>query len=306
MPAVLLSDRAIISVSGPDARAFLQNLVTCDIDPLTPGDAAFGALLTPQGKILFDFFVVCATGQSFLTTGEPSRGNPADADPRMDSRSPADAGVGNDSRDIPGDVFLIDTPTDLAPALAKRLSMYKLRAKVTIAQTADHVVAVWGDSAPPAGLVFRDTRDERLGSRVIVEGAMDVGDLAAYEAHRIALGIPQGGADFAWGEAFPHEVNMDVLHGVSFTKGCYVGQEVVSRMQHRGTTRRRILPAAFDGASPAQGAEIRAGDVLIGTFGSAANGHGLAAVRTDRLAEAQAAGTDVSADGTLLRIAPGP
>ena len=184
--------------------------------------------------------------------------------------------------------------------------MYKLRAKVTIAQTADHVVAVWGDSAPPAGLVFRDPRDERLGSRVIVEDMPDADDSAAYEAHRIALGIPRGGADFAWGEAFPHEVNMDLLHGVSFTKGCYVGQEVVSRMQHRGTTRRRILPAAFDGPSPAQGAEIRAGDVLIGTFGSAANGHGLAAVRTDRLAEAQAAGTAVSADGTPLRIAPGP
>ena len=266
MSVALLPDRAIVSVSGLDAHAFLQNLVTCDIDPLTPGDAAFGALLTPQGKILFDFFVVCAGDEQFL----------------------------------------LDTPSDLAPALVKRLSMYRLRAKVAIEQTDRRVVAVWNDTTPPAGLSYRDPRDERLGWRAIVDGPADSGDLAAYEAHRIALGIPRGGADFAWGDAFPHEVNMDLLHGVSFRKGCFVGQEVVSRMQHRGTVRRRILRADFDGPPPPTGAEIRAGDLLIGTFGSAAEGHGLAAVRTDRLAEAQAAGGAMSADGTPLRIAPGP
>lgn len=264
MPAALLSNRAIVSVSGPDARAFLQNLVTCDVETLTTGEAAFGALLTPQGKILFDFLVVCAGDEKFL----------------------------------------LDTAADTAPALLKRLSMYKLRAKVAVELTDRRVVAAWDEAAPPAGLSYRDPRDQRLGSRV-VDGAPDAGDFAAYDAHRIALGIPQGGADFAWGDAFPHEVNMDLLHGVSFVKGCYVGQEVVSRMQHRGTNRRRILPATFDGPAPAAGAEIRAGDTLIGTFGSASGGHGLAAVRIDRLADAQAAGETIAAGGTALRIAPG-
>ena len=266
MPFALLPDRAVLSIAGADARAFLQNLVTCDVDPLRPGDAAFGALLTPQGKVLFDFLVVCA----------------------------------DDER------FLLDAPADPAPALAKRLSMYKLRAKIAIGQTNQHVVAVWGDAAPPAGLSFRDPRDGRLGLRVIVDGPAEAGDLAAYEAHRIALGVPQGGVDFAWGDAFPHEVNMDLLHGVSFTKGCYVGQEVVSRMQHRGTVRRRVVTAGFDGAAPAPGTEIHAGDVLIGTFGSATPGRGLAAVRIDRLADALAAGTAIEAGGTILRLAPLP
>lgn len=271
MPHALLPDRAVISVIGADARAFLQNLVTCDLDPLAPGEAAFGALLTPQGKILFDFFVVCLDGESFY----------------------------------------LDTDALQADALAKRLAMYKLRAKVAVIRTTLRVIAVWGSGVAPNGLcTFRDPRTADMGTRVIIDTddkiEADSGDAAAYDAHRITQGVPQGGVDFIWGDAFPHETNMDLMHGVSFTKGCYVGQEVVSRTQHRGTARRRILRATFAGLPPAPGTEIHAGDLLLGAFGSAAEGHALAAVRTDRLAEAQAAGVTAKAGGVALNFAPSP
>ena len=287
MSYAFLPDRAIVSVTGSDARTFLQNLVTCDVDALAVGEAAFGALLTPQGKILFDFFVVCTTDLSFPTTAN------AGLDP---------GASGNDSGD--DETFLLDTALENAPALTKRLGMYRLRAKVVVTQTTKQVIAVWGATVAPAGLAYADPRARDLGTRVIVDIVDDPGDTAAYEAHRIALGVPLGGADFMWGDAFPHEVNMDLLHGVSFTKGCYVGQEVVSRMEHRGTTRRRIVRATFEGAPPAAGTEIRAGDVLLGTFGSAVAGHGLAAVRLDRLAEAQTAGRAANAGDTPLHLMP--
>src|SRR6202007_1792868 len=101
-------------------------------------------------------------------------------------------------------------------------------------------------------------------------------DNAVYEAHRIACGAPRGGIDFIYGDAFPHEANMDRLHGVDFDKGCYVGQEVVSRMQHRGTARTRIVAVEFDEPAPSAGVDIIAGDKLIGTMGSSAEGHALA------------------------------
>ena len=265
MPVTALPDRAILSVTGVDARGFLNNLVTCNVEGLHAGDAAFGALLTPQGKILFDFFVV-------------SKAN---------------------------DEFWLDAPAEIAPALAKRLAMYKLRAKVAIALTERHVVAVWGDDdTAPSGFSFRDPRADRLGHRIIVEEPPSASDQKAYEAHRIALGIPKGGIDFPWGDAFPHEANMDLLHGVSFTKGCYVGQEVVSRMQHRGTTRRRIVRATFAGNAPVAGSDIRAGDMLLGTFGSSQDGQGIAAVRLDRLKDAERAGLPPLAGDTTLVLMP--
>src|SRR6202011_3313554 len=114
----------------------------------------------------------------------------------------------------------------------------------------------------------------------------DLVDSSAYDAHRIALGVPRGGLDFIYGDAFPHETNMDRLHGVDFDKGCYVGQEVVSRMQHRGTARTRTVKIILDGPSPEPGATILAGDKSVGTMGSTAGENGLALVRTDRVADA--------------------
>ena len=261
MPAVLLADRAVLSVSGADARHFLQGLVTCDMMKVAPGAPGFGALLTPQGKILFDFLI---------------------------------------AQD--GERFLLDTTRDKAAELLKRLTFYRLRAKVELVDlSADAkgdealaVVALFGDapSSPAGATVLADPRAQELGRRAILPlaaaRAIATDPREKYETHRIACGVPSGGLDFAYGDAFPHEVNMDLLHGVAFDKGCYVGQEVVSRMQHRGLVRKRVLRVEIDG-SAAPGAEIRAGEIAIGVLGGAQGSHGLATVRLDRLEEAKGA-----------------
>jgi folate-binding protein YgfZ len=106
---------------------------------------------------------------------------------------------------------------------------------------------------------------------------------ADWHRHRIALSIPEGGVDFVFGDAFPHDAAMDSLNGVAFDKGCFVGQEVVSRMRHRGTARRRIVALHAQGALPEAGAEIVAGERPLGRLGSSADGHGIGLVRLDRL-----------------------
>lgn len=260
MPAVLLTDRAVLSVSGAEARNFLQGLVTCDMTKVSAGAPGFGALLTPQGKILFDFLI---------------------------------------AQD--GERFLLDTSREKAADLLKRLTFYRLRAKVELASLSDDakgdealaVVALFGGAQAPAdAIVFADPRAETLGKRAIlpVAAARRFASDARekYEAHRIACGVPAGGLDFAYGDAFPHETNMDLLHGVAFDKGCYVGQEVVSRMQHRGLVRKRVLKVAIDGEA-APGAEIRAGEIAVGVLGGAQGGQGLATVRLDRLDDAKGA-----------------
>ncbi|SEO90860.1 hypothetical protein SAMN02799625_04201 [Methylobacterium sp. UNC300MFChir4.1] len=252
MPVALLPDRALVTVTGPDATTLLQGVLTCNVETLQPGEARLGALLTPQGKILFDFLV---------------------------SRIP--------------DGFRFDVLADRAADLAKRLTLYRLRAQATIA--ADPTVAVaaaWAGAAPPAAEALADSRAADLGARLYAEAGAFSADAteADYHAHRIALGVPEGGRDFAFGDAFPHEALMDQLGGVDFRKGCYVGQEVVSRMQHRGTARTRILAAAYADAAPAPGTEITAGGKVLGTTGSAAGNRGLATVRLDRLGDALASG----------------
>jgi tRNA-modifying protein YgfZ len=139
----------------------------------------------------------------------------------------------------------------------------------------------------------------RAGEAAAALGAQLV-DAAHYEAHRIALGVPRGGLDFIYGDAFPHEADMDQLAGVDFEKGCYVGQEVVSRIEHRGTARTRIVPVAYEGFAPETGIAVTAGEKSVGTFGSAAGGHGLAMLRLDRTDEALAAGLPLLAGGIAL------
>ncbi|WP_029030238.1 YgfZ/GcvT domain-containing protein [Salinarimonas rosea] len=272
MPVVHLADRAPIEVSGPQAAPFLDGLVTCDIDERSDGPPLFGALLTPQGKILFDFVIHRAPGAE-------------------------------------GPTLLLDTPAAGAADLAKRLGFYRLRAKVAIAdRSAERAVIAGWDVAPPTGadvVAGPDPRLAALGWRAVVTvaeaSALADADPDAFHARRIALGVPEGGRDFAFGETFPHEALMDQLAGVDFAKGCYVGQEVVSRMQHRGTARTRILPARYaGGVAAAPGTEIRAGERTIGTTGSAAGGRGLVMVRLDRAADAIAAGTPLTAGGQAL------
>src|ERR1700675_3050477 len=279
MKAAFLPDRGVVKVSGEDAPNFLNGLVTTDVTLLRPGLGRFGALLTPQGKIIVDFLI---------------------------TEAPAGHGGG----------FLIDCPRALAKGLADKLGFYKLRAKVAVENLSDHlgVLAAWdGDFAVKPDLSFADPRHDALGSRVLIPEELkqkvtdligaDLVDSGLYEAHRIASGAPRGGLDFMYGDAFPHETNMDRLHGVDFDKGCYVGQEVVSRMQHRGTARTRIVRVVLDDFSPEAGAPVLAGEKSVGTMGSTAGGNGLALLRTDRVADALDAGTALMSGGLALRLA---
>ena len=269
MKAALLPDRGVIKVAGDDARHFLNGLISNDMGKIAPGTACFAALLTPQGKIIVDFIVAEA--------------------------EPGDGGG-----------FFLDCPRALATALRDKLTFYKLRAKVTVDDLSEAlgVMALWdGAALSEFGLSYADPRLSALGSRTILppdlvaEAAADLGatltDAAAYDAHRIALGVPRGGEDFIYGDAFPHEADMDQLAGVDFDKGCYVGQEVVSRVEHRGSARSRIVPVTYEFA-PASGQPVMAGEKEVGTLMSTAKGHGLAMIRLDRAADALAAGTPLT------------
>jgi folate-binding protein YgfZ len=265
MPSATLHNRSVVHIGGADSIDFLQGLVTCNVENLHEGGATFGALLTPQGKILFDFFV---------------------------QRT--------------GDGFLIDCPRELAADLRKRLMFYRLRAAVTIEPRDDSCVRVfWGDNDGPSG-AFADPRHSDMGFRLIAADASgaDNGDAASHDRHRIDVGMPLGGVDFTYGDAFPHEVLMDqfMAGGVDFRKGCYVGQEVVSRMQHRGTARKRVVKIAASGDLPPTGTSIIAGGKITGTVGSICGSCGLALVRLDRIAAARHADQPVTANDTVLDV----
>jgi folate-binding protein YgfZ len=279
MKAAFLPDRGVVKVSGEDARNFLNGLVTADVTMLQPGLGRFGALLTPQGKITVDFLI---------------------------TEAPSGHGGG----------FLIDCPRVLAQALADKLGFYKLRAKVTVENLSDSlgVLAAWdGEPAMKPDLAFADPRNTALGWRILAPEELkqkvadligaDLVDSAVYEAHRIASGVPRGGLDFMYGDAFPHETNMDRLNGVDFDKGCYVGQEVVSRMQHRGTARTRTVRVVLEDFSPEAGTAILAGEKPVGTIGSTSGQNGLALIRVDRAADALQAGTKLTAGGLAIRLA---
>jgi len=256
-----LSDRALIRVGGPEAQHFLQNLVTADIDGLDQDGARAGALLTPQGKILFDFLIY--------------RTN---------------------------DGYLIDTPASTAPDFLKRLTFYRLRAKVELELLGDDigVVAVWEGHADvqEALISVEDPRLPALGQRLVgpvatltpAFGGTDAG-LEAYHAHRIRHGVPEGLQDFDYSDIFPHDADLDQLGGVSFSKGCYVGQEVVSRVQHRGSARKRFLQVESASALPGKGSNVTSGGKSVGVLGSSASiggrTFGLALVRLDKVAQAK-------------------
>jgi len=192
------------------------------------------------------------------------------------------------------DGFLIDCAAGQRADLLKKLGLYKLRAKVEI--TARDDLAVHVSPAPiPGG--YADPRTEAIGWRAIA--APEGPEAQGYDAARITLGLADSEADLGTGEYFPHEANLDQLHGVSFKKGCYVGQEVVSRMEHRGTARSRILPVTIAGAAPPKGTEIRAGDKQVGMLLSSAGSDALALIRLDRLAEAAG---PLLADGMAVTV----
>jgi folate-binding protein YgfZ len=264
LPVSHLSDRAVIRVAGLEAKPFLDRLITCDLDRVSVGAPRYGALLTPQGKIIADFIV----------------------------------------HEHDDGAYFLDVPAACAPDLIKRLNLYKLRAKLAIGDVTGDlaVLAGWNAPAPPGAAP--DPRAPGLGWRALVNASEASADAPpeSYHAHRIAVGVPEGGRDFAFGDAFPHEALMDQMAGVDFDKGCYVGQEVVSRMQHRGTARTRIVPLEYDGEAAEPGAAVTAGDRTLGQTGTAAGSRGLAMIRLDRAADALAGGVPILAGGKPVRL----
>lgn len=271
-----LPDRALLRLTGAGARSFLQGMITNDIGKADAGVAIHTGLLSPQGKILFDLFVL------------PD-----------------------------GDGYLLEVAGTQSEGLRQRLGFYRLRAEVKIeAEPSLQVAASWGGGPPklPSGAqVFADPRLEAMGFRLLLPADAKLADLGCalatesdYHAHRIALCVPEGGRDYVFGDTFPHEALFDQLNGVDFEKGCFVGQEVVSRMQHRGTARKRIVGVEGEGKLPAPGAEILAGDTPIGTLGSVEGKSGLALVRLDRAEDAKAQGVALRAGAVAvsLRIPP--
>ena len=257
-----LGSRALISLSGLDWRGFLQGLISNDVDTLRAGEVRFAALLTPQGRILFDLFVI----------GE-------------------------------GEGCLLDVQAKLRDALIQRLTMYRLRAKADIAADPTAVCALWSDDlaeAAPTGGWSPDPRLPALGWRGVGQPppAGAVGrDEAAYAAFRLDLGVPDPAEDCVADKTYPIEADFDLLNGIDFKKGCYVGQETTSRMKRRGGIRSRMLPITFEGPAPAPGTEVLVGDRRAGEVLSGRPGRAMALLRLDRIE-----GAALSVEGRPVRV----
>ena len=265
MESLHLKDRAIIALEGGEAREFLQGLITNDVGLIAPGQGLYAALLTPQGKILFDFLVAEGDG-----------------------------------------ALLLDCAADHAEGLLKRLTMYRLRAKIGIALRPQLSVYA-GLSGRPAerAVSFPDPRFAALGLRSI--GAVaEMPDFlegpAAYLAERVALAVPEGG-DFGSDKIFALDAGLDELHAVAFDKGCYVGQELTARMKHRGTARKRILIVRAEKPLPPAGTTIISDALEIGEIVSVYGSEGFAVTRLDRLEEAKGSLTADTTPVTITRPA---
>ena len=240
----LLQDRALIRLSGPDWRSFLQGLITQDVEAMAAGEVRYAALLTPQGRLLNDMFVIAQDDGAWLDVWAPGR-----------------------------------------EALAARLRMYRLRAKVQVEPADGGVCAVFGPAAPPGLGWRRDPRLPALGWRGIDQARPDgagPGDPRDYDRFRLALGVADVARDGLADRAYALEANLDLLNGVDFRKGCFVGQETTSRMKRRSVVKSRLVPIVFEGPAPAPGAEVLAGSLRAGEVRSGAEGIALALMRLDR------------------------
>jgi folate-binding protein YgfZ len=249
-----LDTRAVIAVTGLDARSFLNGLLSQEIETLTPGALRFAGLLTPQGRLLYDLFV---------------------------------AGL--------EDGVLLDVAAEHRDAIVMRLTMYKLRAKVELAASDLKVFAQFPAGESDAG-AFEDPRLPALGTRIYTADQAVTATEDDYEAHRLALGVPAP-ADWGTDKTYPIEADFDLLNGIDFKKGCFVGQETTSRMKRRGTIKNRMLPIAFDGPSPAFGTEVLAGELRAGEVLSGRDGRAMALLRLDRIE-----GAALTVDGRAVRV----
>jgi folate-binding protein YgfZ len=246
MNIALLPDRAVLEISGEDRVAFLQGLISNDVTKARADQALWAALLTPQGKWLADFFVIAS-----------------------------------------GDVLLLDVEAAQLPMLAQRLSRFRLRAKVALRDaSADwRVHAAWGEGAPPEGLTARDPRLPEAGWRVLSPAGLPTNASAEdYATHRLALGLPDGSKDMEAEKSVLLEGGFDELNGISWTKGCYMGQELTARTRYRGLLKRRLVPVAIEGPAPERGTLILATDgVEAGEMRSSQGAQGLALLRLEWL-----------------------
>lgn len=263
-----MKSRRLLRVGGGEAQAFLQNIITGNVELITADKAGFSGLLSPQGKILFDFFIL---------------------------------------RD--GDGFLLDVAEGLVDGLLRRLTFYRLRADVTL-ELLDgemRVFSIWGERTIETlhGTLVADPRLEAMGWRYYGDSAPESAvetDITAYHAHRIALGMPEGGVDYAYGGTFPHDALYDQIGAVDFAKGCYVGQEVISRVHHRATARKRVLMVNSELPLPEAGTAILAGGKNAGELKSVSGNIGLAMVRIDRVGAALQAGEAVLAGEQAIEV----
>ena len=253
MSIARLDSRALIRISGPDARPFLHNLLTQDVETIKPGELRFGALLSPPGRLLFDLFI----------WGEE-------------------------------DGVVLDVAAERRDALIQRLTLYKLRADVAVMPIPDAVFVAWGADTPE-GFVA-DPRLPALGGRRWGDqGEADAAE-ADWQAHRLALGVPDPTQDALMDKTYPIEADFDLLNGIDFHKGCFIGQETTSRMKRRGTIKNRMMAIAFDGPAPARGAEVLKGELRAGEVMTGAEGRAIALMRLDRM------DGDLTVDGRPVQV----
>ena len=247
MPITLLPDRGALEVAGEDRVAFLQGLVSNDVAEAAPGRAVWAALLTPQGKWLADFFVFSD-----------------------------------------GERLLLDCERAQAPALAARLSRFRLRSRVSLRDASEDlcVHAGWGGAAVPSGaLAAPDPRLPEAGWRALAAAPLPDADATPedWDSHRLSLGLPDGSRDLAAEQSVLLEGGFDELRGISWTKGCYMGQELTARTRYRGLLKRRLVPVAVDGPLPPRGTPVLAGDSEVGEMRSGRGGLGMALLRLEAL-----------------------
>lgn len=242
-----LPERGVIAVEGDDRVAFLQGLVSNDIAAAAPWHAVWAALLTPQGKWLADFFV--------LSDGER---------------------------------LLLDCERAQVGMLLQRLSRYRLRMKVTLAEHPAHRVYVaWGGRPEVAGIMAPDPRLAHFAWRILsADPVATTATPADWDAYRLNAGLPEGSRDMEADRSVLLEAGFDELNGVSWSKGCYMGQELTARTKYRGLVKRRLMPVAVDGPLPAPGTPVLRDGVEVGTMRSGRDGIGLALVRLDAMGSA--------------------
>ncbi len=329
MSTAILQSRSVISISGLDAVPFLQGLITADLSALSPTHPLYGALLTPQGKVVADMFVYTQRTLCVGTSDSEARS--------VTSTIEREHSIVENPEDFDG--VLLDIWSGFKDELLRRLSLYKMRAQVEIVDASAmwDVVVEWEESGFD---LPQDPRTPSIGYRGIVAKGLpllpspltgecapigaDEGEYGSfqnhphpslrdtlsrqgrgevsYHTHLCRLGIAQAGLDFGSNEVFVHDINLDLMGGVAFTKGCYIGQEVVSRVHHKAVVRTRTVAVEFEGEAPHDIQSIMAGPIEIGTIGARFGTHATARLRIDRAQEAGANGLKITCGGIKLRI----